>query len=195
MPHFSFNQTPPLYINVVRDPVDRAVSFYYWRQACPLTEIKNGRVKKVKNASVPKHMVSIYIYHWRNNPWFIQRSCGGYTTDTMRFNGSSRANRHRDILKSGLILGFHQANVRRRYKVTPSLNGPLVSYVKCRLRMRRECRERFPRYRLQMKSLVSDPGMHHGTCVTHVPWCMSGSLTRDGGENVPGIPGACARAI
>ena len=34
--------------------------------------------------------------------------------------------------------------------------------------------------------LVSDPDMHHGTCMTHVPWCMSGSLTRDGGENVPG---------
>ena len=39
---------------------------------------------------------------------------------------------------------------------------------------------------------VSDPGMHHGTCVTHVPWCMSGSLTRGGEENVPGISGACA---
>ena len=26
---------------------------------------------------------------------------------------------------------------------------------------------------------VSDPGMHHGTCVTHVPWCMPGSLTSD----------------
>ena len=37
--------------------------------------------------------------------------------------------------------------------------------------------------------------MHHGTCVTHVPWCMSGSLTCGGGENVPGIPGACAPAI
>ena len=24
---------------------------------------------------------------------------------------------------------------------------------------------------------VGDPGMHHGTCVTHVPWCMPGSLT------------------
>ena len=24
---------------------------------------------------------------------------------------------------------------------------------------------------------VSDTDMHHGTCVTHVPWCMSGSLT------------------
>ena len=34
--------------------------------------------------------------------------------------------------------------------------------------------------------------MHHGTCVTHVVWCMSGSLTRVGGENIPGILGACA---
>ena len=40
--------------------------------------------------------------------------------------------------------------------------------------------------------LVNDPGMHHGTCVTHVPWCMSGSLTSGGGENVPGLPGAYA---
>ena len=24
---------------------------------------------------------------------------------------------------------------------------------------------------------VSDPNMHHGTCVTHEPWCMPGSLT------------------
>ena len=53
----------------------------------------------------------------------------------------------------------------------------------------------FPRRRFQSKSLVSDPGMHHGTCVTHVPWCMSGSLIRSDGENVPGIPGACAPAI
>ena len=31
--------------------------------------------------------------------------------------------------------------------------------------------------------------MHYGTCVTHVPWCMSGSLTRSGRENVRSIPG------
>ena len=35
--------------------------------------------------------------------------------------------------------------------------------------MHRQCRERFPRHRLQRKLLVSDPGMHHGTCMTHVP--------------------------
>ena len=52
-----------------------------------------------------------------------------------------------------------------------------------------------PRRRFQRKPLVSDSGMHHGTCVTHVPWCMSGSLTCGDGENVPGIPGACAPAI
>ena len=53
----------------------------------------------------------------------------------------------------------------------------------------------FPRRRFQRKPIVGDPGMHHGTCVTHVPWCMSGSLTCGDGENVPGIPGACAPAI
>ena len=61
--------------------------------------------------------------------------------------------------------------------------------------MRREWRERFPRHRFQRKPLVSDPSMHHCTCVTHVPWCMSGSLTRGVGENVPVIPGACATRI
>ena len=61
--------------------------------------------------------------------------------------------------------------------------------------MRRECCERFPRHWLQRKPLVSDPGMHHGTCVAHVSWCMSGSLTHVGRENTPSIPGACATRI
>ena len=58
--------------------------------------------------------------------------------------------------------------------------------------MRRECRERFP-----PPPRFSDPDMHHGTCMTHVPWCMSGSLTtsflwnRWRGKRSR-IPGACA---
>ena len=51
--------------------------------------------------------------------------------------------------------------------------------------------EHFPRLRLQRKPLLSDSDMHHGMCVTRVPWCMSESPTRGGGKNVPGIPGAC----
>ena len=49
--------------------------------------------------------------------------------------------------------------------------GLLSDTQNCGLCMRRECRERFP------ATAVSDPDMHHGTCVTHVPWCMPGSLT------------------
>ena len=52
-----------------------------------------------------------------------------------------------------------------------------------------------PRRWFKRKPLVSDPGMHHGTCVTHVPWCIPGSLTCGHGENVPGNPDACAHAI
>ena len=33
--------------------------------------------------------------------------------------------------------------------------------------MRWECWEGFPHHQLQRKPLFSDPGMHHGTCVTH----------------------------
>ena len=43
---------------------------------------------------------------------------------------------------------------------------------------------------------VRDPDIHHGTCVTHMPWCMQGSPTSGflwsrWWGNVPGIPGAC----
>ena len=70
--------------------------------------------------------------------------------------------------------------------------GLLPDTKHCGLHMRRECREHFLCHRFERKPLVSDPGMHHGTCVAHVTWCMSGSLTRGSGENVPSIPGACA---
>ena len=43
--------------------------------------------------------------------------------------------------------------------------GLLPYAQKYGLRMHRECRERFP------ATAVSDLDMHHGTCVTHVPWC------------------------
>ena len=58
--------------------------------------------------------------------------------------------------------------------------------------MHRECRQRFPRHRLQTKRLVSHPRMLRDMRDTHMPWCMSGSLTGGGRENVPGILGACA---
>ena len=52
------------------------------------------------------------------------------------------------------------------------LHGPLARYVKLWVAHAPAIpRTFFPPPR------VSDPDMHHGTCVTHVPWYMLGSLT------------------
>ena len=53
----------------------------------------------------------------------------------------------------------------------PFGDGPLIRYVKLRVAHAPGMPGTFfppPR--------VSDPDMHHGTCMTHVPWCMPGSL-------------------
>ena len=55
------------------------------------------------------------------------------------------------------------------------------------------CREPFLYHQLQRRPLVSDPGMHHRTCLTHVLWCMSGSPSCGAGENIPGIVTYLAR--
>ena len=46
----------------------------------------------------------------------------------------------------------------------PNINGPLTRYIK------------LPGM-FSPPPRVSDPDMHHCTCITHVPWCMPGSLT------------------
>ena len=62
------------------------------------------------------------------------------------------------------------------------VHGLLTRYAKLRVAHASWMPGMFTRHRLQRKTLVSDPSMHHGTCVTHVLWCMSGSLTRGDGE-------------
>ena len=52
------------------------------------------------------------------------------------------------------------------------LNGPLARYAKLWVAHAPGMPGTF-----SPTSLNSDPDMHHGTCVTHVPWCMPGSLT------------------
>ena len=55
--------------------------------------------------------------------------------------------------------------------VQHSLHGPFARYAKVRVAHAPGMPGTFsppPR--------VTDPDMHHGTCLTHVPWCMPGSL-------------------
>ena len=64
-------------------------------------------------------------------------------------------------VSSGLVIGW-----------IPTDHWPFARYVKLRVTHAPGILEQFlPPLR------VSDPDMHHDTCVSHVPWCMSGSLT------------------
>ena len=94
-------------------------------------------------------------------------------------------------------------NIFRRqihFKCLPfcSIINLLLGWASCQIRKIAGCActrnagNVFPATDIKGIPLVSDPGMHRDTCVTHVPWCMSGSLTRGGGEIVPGIPDASA---
>ena len=51
-------------------------------------------------------------------------------------------------------------------------NGPLARYVKLRVAHTPGILGTFPQ-----SKRVSDPDMHHSTCMTHLPWRMLGSLT------------------
>ena len=51
-------------------------------------------------------------------------------------------------------------------------NGPLARYVKLRVGHAPGMAGT-----VCLPPRVSNPDMHQGTCVTHVPWCMPGSLT------------------
>ena len=65
---------------------------------------------------------------------------------------------------------------KRKYHRTIPLNhctfGPLARYAKLRVAYAPGMPGTF-----SPPPGISDPDMHHGTCVTHVSWCMPGSLT------------------
>ena len=50
-------------------------------------------------------------------------------------------------------------------------HAPLTRYIKLRVAHAPGMPGTFPRH-----LRVSDPDMHHGACVMHVPWCMPSSL-------------------
>ena len=75
--------------------------------------------------------------------------------------------------------------------------APMSTWASCQIRKIASCACAENAGNVSPQARVSDPDMHHGACVTHVPWWMSGSLNSgflwgQGGQNVPGIPGTCA---
>ena len=87
----------------------------------------------------------------------------------------------RCVLRSGIIVSegclliwsfvLHSQHIYRK-NICSSMHrnhGPLARYVKLRVAHAPGT--------FSPPSRISDTDMHHGTCVTHVPWCMPGSQT------------------
>ena len=98
---------------------------------------------------------------------------------------------NQDFIKTIMapLLNHHYVplGVRTR-QMRHELHGVLTRYVRLQVAHALGMLGMFSRQRLRRKPLVSD----HGTCIMHVPWCMSGSLTCGGSENFAGIPGTWA---
>ena len=75
-------------------------------------------------------------------------------------------------------------------RTTMHCSSNLISLLQCMTMARHRCNGTLARYvelrvahapgmpgTFSPSPRVTDPDMHHGTCVTHVPWCMLGSLT------------------
>ena len=88
-----------------------------------------------------------------SNLWRVIAQISSWLTDTRTHAGND--NTRRPKLASG----------KRRH-------GPLARYVTLRVAHAPGLPETF-----STPLRVSDLDMHHGTCVTHVPWCMPRSLT------------------
>ena len=81
-----------------------------------------------------------------------------------------------DIIKciaSNKICNLRKANLLRRVPLDLTEHGTFVRYVKLQIVYAPGRSGTF-----SSPPRVSDPDVHHGTCVAHVPCWMSGSLTR-----------------
>ena len=76
---------------------------------------------------------------------------------------------HNIVIRDGLAPVMHQVI---SWGDAEQVHGPPTRYVKMRVAHEPEMPGTF-----SLPPRVSDPDMHHGTCVTHVPWCIPGSLT------------------
>ena len=80
--------------------------------------------------------------------------------------------RYRYSIEYSRYITVYKTSMHYDAMAVKSDNGPLARYVKLRVVHAPGMPGMF-----SPPPLVSDPVMHHDTCVTHVLWCMPGSLT------------------
>ena len=101
---------------------------------------------------------------------------------------------------------FHDLNLNNGYSLDRVINQEchryaMMPWTSCQIREIASAHAPGMPGTFSPSPQVSDPDMHHGTCVTHVPWCMPGSLTsgfiwnRRRGKTFPAFPAHAQPAI
>ena len=99
-------------------------------------------------------------------------TCKDFNGVSENSNNIADINRKRALGHQDWIRYVIHWNITKRTHFDVEGPGPLTRYAKLRVAHAPGLPGTFsppPR--------VSDPDMYHGTCMTHVPWCMLGSLT------------------
>ena len=94
-------------------------------------------------------------------PWILHNIQNAHTTNLFLDTSNIIVN---GVSHSNSQMGLFAENADRSNSNALTM-GLLPETQNCGLRMRRECRERFPRHLLQRKALVSDTGMRRGSYV------------------------------
>ena len=100
--------------------------------------------------------VSFEIMHiWNINNCTFLRCFGLYTSIIVCSYDSRTQAINKGCSTGSVTMAILPVQVKKRWRM-----GLLPDIYNYGLRVRRECRERFSRYRLQRKPLVNDPSMH-----------------------------------
>ena len=160
-----------------------------------LSGLKLKRICTTRIASTWRHIIFIYKHNYAYitftySLWILQKntricriSCSSESAEAMDHcavdalldihNYAYSVTSYTSSLLFSRLLHLWQRMVRpSSVYIINRPNGSLAIYVKLRVAQAPGMPGTFP-----PPPRVSDPDMHHGTCVTHVPWCMLRSLT------------------
>ena len=142
-----------------------------------------------------------------------QRSSGGNTLSSPKvsvsilqpiFNGQTNAPAQWESISSRPPWSapkYATINFYNSIYAVDELCAPLIAWASCQIRKITGVHAPRMPGTFSPPPRVSDPDMHHDTCVTHVPWCMPGSLTsgflwsRRRGKTFPAFPTHAQPAI
>ena len=140
-------------------------------------ELKLHKKWAISGRILPTYILQTYINKLVTRFWndtlasgifksFLSKKVHGMYTIAA---SAQQRNRGRELIEDDFVMhhdmwlaGGSRAPAIRRH-------GPLTRYVKLQVAHVPGTFSPPPQ--------VSDPDMHHGTCVTHVPWCLLGSIT------------------